>query len=76
MAKVISQVTINLPRLIEASEYRALRYVGRKPSLQQIKKWIEEGELPGEVRGGEYFIDIQAAMLGSADPLLAKMLEV
>lgn len=76
MAKVISQLTINLPRLIEAGEYRKLRYAGGKPSLQQLKKWIEEGELAGEVRGGLYFVDLQAALLGSNDPLLAKMLEI
>lgn len=76
MARVISQMTINLPRLMEAGEYRKLRYAGRQPSLQQIKKWIDEGELLGEVRGGMYFVDVQAALLGSDDPLLAKMLEV
>lgn len=76
MAKVISQLTVNLPRLMEASEYRKLRYAGGKPSLQQLKKWIEEGELAGEVRGGLYFVDLQAALLGSSDPLLAKMLEI
>lgn len=76
MAKVIAKVTVDLPRLIEASEYRKLRYAGRQPSVQQIKKWIDEGELQGEVRGGMYFVDLQAALLESSDPLLAKMLEV
>lgn len=76
MAKVISQLTVNLPRLMEAGEYRKLRYAGGKPSLQQLKKWIEDGELAGEVRGGLYFVDLQAALLGSNDPLLAKMLEI
>lgn len=76
MAKVISQMTVTLPRLMEAGEYRKLRYAGGKPSLQQLKKWIEEGEVAGEIRGGMYFVDIQAAILGASDPLLAKMLEV
>ncbi|TBW02759.1 hypothetical protein E0E52_17240 [Azotobacter chroococcum] len=76
MAKVISQLTVNLPLLMEVGEYRKLRYAGGKPSLQQLKKWIEEGELAGEVRGGLYFVDLQAALLGSNDPLLAKMLEI
>ncbi|MCQ4271018.1 hypothetical protein NA655_08295 [Pseudomonas kuykendallii] len=75
MARVISQMTVQLPRLMEASEYRKLRYAGGKPSLQQLKKWIEEGELEGEIRGGVYFVDLQAALLGSSDPLLARMLE-
>jgi len=76
MAKVISQLTVNMPRLMEAGEFRKLRYAGGKPSLQQLKKWIEEGEMAGEVRGGLYFVDVQAALLGSNDPLLAKMLEI
>lgn len=76
MAKVISQMTVQLPRLMEASEYRKLRYAGGKPSLQQLKKWIEEGELGGEIRGGVYFVDLQAALVGSNDPLLAQMTEI
>lgn len=74
--KVISQVTVRLPRLMEVGEYRKLRYVGKKPSLQQLKKWIDEGEVVGEVTGGMYFVDIQAAILGSNDPLLAQMLKI
>lgn len=76
MAKVISLLTVNMPRLMEAGEYRKLRYAGRQPSLQQLKRWIEEGEVVGEIRGGMYFVDLQAALTGSDDPLLAKMLEV
>ncbi|VEF08465.1 Uncharacterised protein [Pseudomonas fluorescens] len=74
--KILSQVTVRLPRLMEASEYRKLRYAGNKPSLQQLKKWIEEGEVVGEITGGMYFVDIQAAVLGSNDPLLAQMLKL
>ena len=62
MPKVIAHVTASLPRLMEAGEYRKLRYAGGKPSLQQLKKWIEDGELAGEVRGGMYFVDLQAAL--------------
>ncbi len=76
MAKVISQLTVNMPRLMEAGEFRKLRYAGGKPSLQQLKRWIEEGDMAGEVRGGLYFVDVQAALLDSNDPLLAKMLEI
>ncbi len=76
MPKVIAHVTASLPRLMEAGEYRKLRYAGGKPSLQQLKKWIEDGELAGEVRGGMYFVDLQAAVIGSTDPLLAQMLEL
>ncbi|MBA1195772.1 hypothetical protein G7011_01425 [Pseudomonas plecoglossicida] len=76
MAKVIAQITASLPRLMEVGEYRKLRYAGGKPSLQQLKKWIDDGELVGEVRGGMYFVDLQAAVIGSSDPLLAQMLDI
>ena len=76
MAKIIAQITARLPRLMEASEYRKLRYAGGKPSLQQLNKWIEEGEVLGEVKGGMYFVDLPAAIMGSNDPLLAQMLEL
>jgi hypothetical protein len=61
---------------MEAAEYRKLRYAGGKPSLQQLKKWIEEGEIVGEVKGGMYFVDLQAAITGSDDPLLAQMMDI
>ncbi len=76
MAKVIAQITASLPRLMEVGEYRKLRYAGGKPSLQQLKKWIDEGELAGEVRGGMYFVNLQDAVIGSNDPLLAQMLDM
>ena len=76
MAKIIAQITARLPRLMEASDYRKLRYAGGKPRLQQLKKWIEDGEVVGEVKGGMYFVDLQAAIMGSNDPLLAQMLEL
>ncbi|GAB3388877.1 hypothetical protein [Azotobacter armeniacus] len=37
MAKVISQLTVNLPRLMEAGEYGKLCHAFGKPSLQQLK---------------------------------------
>ncbi|MCY1409156.1 hypothetical protein D9M71_244950 [compost metagenome] len=76
MARVIAQMTVQLPRLMEVGEYRKLRYAGGKPSLQQLKRWIDEGTVIGEIRGGMYFVDQQAELIGSTDPLLAKMLGV
>ena len=76
MAKVISQMTIQLPRLMEAGEYRKLRFGGRHPSLQQLKRWIEDGTVIGEIKGGLYFVDLQAELLGSNDPLLQQMTKV
>lgn len=76
MARIIAQIEIRVPRLMEVSEFRKLRYAGRHPSVQQLKKWIEEGEVVGEIKGGMYFVDLQAEFMASNDPLLAKMLEV
>ncbi|WP_434606865.1 hypothetical protein J3P80_08660 [Pseudomonas sp. D2-30] len=76
MAKIIAQMTVKLPRLMEVSEYRKLRYAGGKPSVQQLKRWIEEGEVIGEIKGGMYFVDLQAAVMGASDPLLAQMTEI
>ena len=76
MPKVIAQVTVRLPRLMEVSEYRKLRYAGGKPSVQQLKKWIQEGEVMGEIKGGMYFVDLQAAVMETDDALLAQMMEV
>ncbi len=74
MAKVITHTSINMPRLMEVGEYRKLRYAGKEPSLQKLKKWIDEGVVVGEVKDGLYFVDLQAELLGSSDHLLAKML--
>jgi hypothetical protein len=76
MTKIISEMTIKIPRLMELREYRRLRYAGDKPSLQQLKKWVEDGTVTGEIKGGIYFVDLGAELTGSNDPLLAKMLQV
>jgi hypothetical protein len=76
MARVIAQMTVNMPRLMEVGEYKKLRFAGGKPSLQQLKKWIEDGTVVGEVKGDMYFVDLMAEVNGSVDPLLAKMLAV
>lgn len=76
MAKVVTQITAKVPRLMEASEYRELRFAGGKPSLQQLKRWIDEGVIVGEVKGEMYFVDLYAELAGSNDPLLHKMMAV
>lgn len=76
MAKVVSQITAKVPRLMEVGEYRALRFAGGKPSLHQMKKWIDEGVIVGEVKGAMYFVDLNAELTGSTDPLLQKMMAV
>ena len=76
MAKVVTQITVKVPRLMEAGEYRELRFAGGKPSLHQLKKWIDEGVIVGEVKGAMYFVDLNAELTGSTDPLLQKMMAV
>lgn len=76
MSRVIAQVTAKVPRLMEAAEYRALRFAGGKPSLQQLKRWIDDGIVIGERKGDMYFVDLNAELAGSADPLLHKMMAV
>ena len=76
MAKVVTQITAKVPRLMEVGEYRALRFAGVKPSLHQLKKWIDEGVIVGEVKGEMYFVDLNAELTGSTDPLLQKMMAV
>ncbi|UVM48250.1 MULTISPECIES: hypothetical protein [unclassified Pseudomonas] len=39
MAKVLAQIMVKVQRLMEADEYKKLRYAGGKPSLPQLKKW-------------------------------------
>ena len=46
------------------------------PSVQQLKKWIDQGVVVGEVKGGVYFVDLAAELLGSDDPLLQDMMRV
>ncbi|NLY16604.1 MAG: hypothetical protein GXZ05_09550 [Gammaproteobacteria bacterium] len=74
--KVISEKLVKMPRLMEVSAYRAARFEGRKPSVQQLKKWIDQGIIVGEVKDGMYFVDLSAELLGSDDPLLSEMLKV
>lgn len=74
--KVISERLVKMPRLMEVSAYRAARFEGSKPSVQQLKKWIDQGVVVGEVKDGMYFVDLSAELLGSDDPLLSEMLKV
>lgn len=74
--KVISERLVKMPRLMEVSAYRAARFEGSKPSVQQLKKWIDQGIVVGEVKDGMYFVDLSAELLGSDDPLLSEMLKV
>ena len=36
--------------------FRNAAFTGRRPSVKKICGWIDSGEIPGEVLGGEYFV--------------------
>ena len=74
--KVISEKVVTMPRLMEVTAYRKARFEGSVPSVQQLKKWIDQGVVVGEVKGGVYFVDLAAELLGSDDPLLQEMMRV
>lgn len=44
------------------SEFREKHYIGdRRPCVNTLKRWIDDGELAGERRGGRYFVLVNAA---------------
>lgn len=48
-------------KLMIVSEYRDVRFAGtKKPSINTIKRWVENGSIPGKKIGGLYYVDITA----------------
>lgn len=65
-----------MQRLMLVSEYRETYFTeGSRPSVNTIKRWIREGELPGKRMGSLYYvlIDQEVHATGSklADAVLA-----
>lgn len=45
--------------LMKISQYRNDCFVeGSRPSLNTIKKWIDNGEVIGEIIGGHYYVRV------------------
>lgn len=44
--------------------------------MQQLIRWIEEGEVIEKIMGGMYLVELQAAVMEANDPLLAQMIEI
>lgn len=40
------------------TKFRALFEEGSKPTKGEIRQWVEDGEVPGEVIGKKVFVDI------------------
>lgn len=53
---------MTLKKRMSASEYRDAAYVGRKPALNTVKKWVRDGKLPGEFVGNRCYVFIDSAV--------------
>lgn len=73
---VSAEVTIRVPSMLEVSEFKKIRYPGKRPCVKTMKKWITNGVIQGEVRGGMYFVDISAEITSTGDDLLNEMLGI
>ena len=74
--KTVSEVTVRVPKMLEVAEFKKLRYPGRRPCINTLKKWISSGIIQGELRGGIYFVDIAEELMSTGDDLLNQILEV
>ncbi|WP_067517931.1 hypothetical protein [Endozoicomonas ascidiicola] len=74
--RTVTEVTVRVPKMLEVSEFKQLRYPGRRPCINTLKKWITRGDIQGEVRGGIYFVNIAEELMNTGDALLNKILEV
>jgi hypothetical protein len=61
-------------KLIKATQFRT-RYFekGSEPDIKTVKRWIDEGDVPGEVMGATYYVDLNR-WGGSKNPLVNKVL--
>lgn len=46
-------------KLIKATQFRT-RYFekGSEPDIKTLKKWIDDGDIPGKVMGSIYYVDL------------------
>lgn len=59
--------------LMKVSQYRKQCFVeGSQPSVNTIKRWIDDGELPGEIIGGMYYVEVDRVK--PVNPMLLKVL--
>lgn len=74
--KTVSEVTVRVPKMLEVAEFKKLRYPGRRPCINTLKKWISSGIIQGEIRGGMYFVDMAEELMNTGDDLLNEILGV
>lgn len=64
-----------MAKLISITEYRDLRFTGRRPAASTLRRWIEDGELPGRRIGGCYYVDIDAEQKRTGNSIADAVLE-
>lgn len=63
------------PKLMKISEWATAYFeAGSRPTLKTVRKWIDEGSLPGERIGSAYYVDLNRWRQGSSNPLVDKVL--
>lgn len=62
-------------QLMRVSVYREQRFTPPRPTLNTIKKWIREGEIPGKVINGQYFVEVEKKVRSTGNELADKILE-
>lgn len=59
--------------LMKVSQYRRECFVeGSRPSVNTIKKWVDNGDVYGQIIGGIYYVDPDKIV--STNPLVDKVL--
>jgi hypothetical protein len=66
-------VLVDVPVVMELSEYKRLVYKGKRPGMPTLKNWIKKGVLKGHKKGGMYFVDLEKE-LGTDDALFRAVL--
>ncbi|WP_020682335.1 DNA-binding protein [Marinobacterium rhizophilum] len=62
-------------QLMKASKYRENFFCdGSKPALSTIRRWIDNGDLPGERIGGVYYVNI-GQLSTTGNPLVDSVLK-
>ena len=74
--ELISEKVIKIPTMLEIREFKQIRYPGKRPCLNTLRKWIQTGVLQGEIKDGMYFVDISLELMSTGDKLLDQIIEL
>jgi hypothetical protein len=62
-------------KYMRIEEYMRTRFApGSCPALKTLRRWINEGKLPGVKKGHFYFVDIDAEKHTTGNPLVDHVL--